>query len=467
MNDIFLIMKKVLIFCLVYLFFGTISAQKFPVSYKIKRSYQECSECHVKTRSNWTLVNQSNYSETLRESIEYKIFEEKTYPERTSWYFSEKDYDQPCSVTMNGRHVWEDQLTTISDNISKDYFVQYEKRQAEKKDQEQKKVIERQSEEQLKELRKNLIVQKENQINELRFASNTLKESGDFKGALKTQLNIIKIWTEIDSLYDLNYGTRNLFFFPNSKVEYKSDVYNYTLDLIYDKQYNLVFKITEFYLWQAYNTRSRFRFDVENQQSFDFKINVNYFLSFLLSDNYLVNKQKFYDQLRVGGCFSIDGTNSSQEFNKQLLNQLELLRDKGWIIPDFQFLILVLKCKLKETKFVVAKNSSKSMCYWFDQSKYLMDDFLSSFHYKWSHVGDVWSFGEDRTKNIIKIEDNLFYFDDKDYGEYGARIIFCLDNQSNLHFLYKCKMYPSDKKLAKIIAESKEIRDKDLGNSSN
>jgi hypothetical protein len=91
-------------FILLILIFGSQSyfyAQKFPVSFEIRRSYQECSQCQVETRSNWSLVNPNSYSEKIRDAIENKIFVEKSYAEKIGYYLdvNEKDYDKECAVT--------------------------------------------------------------------------------------------------------------------------------------------------------------------------------------------------------------------------------------------------------------------------------------------------------------------------------------------------------------------------------
>ena len=124
-------MKSTIFTCL-FLISSLLNAQNFPVSYKIKRSYQECSQCEVKTRSDWSLVNPNSYSAKIRAAIEYKIFSEKSYPEKVGYYFSEQDYDKECELSRSGKHVWQDKVSYLKDNMSKDYYLDYNKKEADR-----------------------------------------------------------------------------------------------------------------------------------------------------------------------------------------------------------------------------------------------------------------------------------------------------------------------------------------------
>ena len=125
-------MKKTILFSILSMLFNTTIAQNFPIPFKMKKSFDECSKCNVKTRSTWKLVNPESYSEKIKEVIEYKIFTNKTYPEKTAWYFKEQKYDKACEMTNSGKHIWIDKIQYESDILSKQEYLDFEKREQKK-----------------------------------------------------------------------------------------------------------------------------------------------------------------------------------------------------------------------------------------------------------------------------------------------------------------------------------------------
>ena len=126
-------------------------SQKFPVTFKIKGVYDQCSACQVKTRSNWTLLNPEKYESLLEEAIEYKIFSTRTYMERVSWYFSEPDYDKPCEISRSGRHIWQPREVIERDQFSSSEYNQFKDKGNQKIQEEQKLEENKQIEKQNKE----------------------------------------------------------------------------------------------------------------------------------------------------------------------------------------------------------------------------------------------------------------------------------------------------------------------------
>ena len=127
-------MIKFVLTTILFFSFGFLQAQNFPVAYKIQRNFKECNQCEVKSRSDWSLVNPESYSEKIREAIEYKIFVEKSYPEKVGYYFGEQDYEKACEISRSGKHVWKDKVAYLTDNMSIDYFSNYEQKKADEKE---------------------------------------------------------------------------------------------------------------------------------------------------------------------------------------------------------------------------------------------------------------------------------------------------------------------------------------------
>jgi hypothetical protein len=452
-------------FILLILIFGSQSyfyAQKFPISYKIKRSYQECSKCEVKTRSDWSLVNPESYSAKIRDAVEYKIFAEKSYPEKVGWYLGDPDYDKECEMTRSGKHVWKDKFSYLSDKMSKDYFIQHQKKESDKnekllKEEEASRI----AAEKAKKEREDSKLQFEKLYDILernrKKASLLLENKEIDRYLVLSELNCIT-WKGIDSLYreyNLAWNYNNIM--PNVKINYNdyySDVNSFAWYSLLSKNYDKAYK--------ALNVL------IKNSEDFENFLKGNE-ISFLLAGNishaaYLANNNKTFLWYSHRTASRLNDGEKRKKWCQMMIDDYNKFEELG-ILQNVDTLKFIVKAWTKQLSIVVSPSASSSTKNAFERNTNL-PGFIE-------RINEYFVIKNETQGNyeVKTIDKNLYKFDYPQYissssGGYYTKYIsfyFYLNKNGDLFIVNKSNADPSDKKLAKIIAKSKEIRDIDLG----
>ena len=442
-------------FILLILIFGSKSyfyAQKFPISYKIKRSYQECSQCEVKTRSDWSLVNPESYSAKIRDAVEYKIFAEKSYLENVGWYLGDPDYDKECELTRSGKHVWKDKFSYLSDKMSKDYFIQHQKKESDKnekllKEEEASRI----AAEKAKKEREDSKLQFEKLYDILernrKKASLLLENKEIDRYLVLSELNCIT-WKGIDSLYreyNLAWNFNNIM--PNVKINYNdyySDVNTFAWYSLLSKNYDKAYK--------ALNVL------IKDSEAFNRFLGGSE-IDFLLAGNfshaaYLANKDKVFLWSSHRAARKLSSASRRNAWFQMMLDDYNKFEELGILqnTDTLKFILKAWNCNgirispsaSNRTRFAFENNQG-----YIYRSIYEIDEKLTT------------SYNENRTEVIKILDKNLFILKCPPY--YDRYYFYFNENYDLIVVNYSKDKDPSNKKWTNIKEKSKEIRDIDLG----
>ena len=270
-------MKYTLSFLFGFILFSfSLLAQNFPVSYKISRSFDECSQCNTKTRSTWTLMNKGSFSnQDLKDAIEMKIFTEKSYVEKVGYYFSEQDYEKECPETISGKHVWIPNQTIEKDQITSSQFQNYvsnEKNRVQSEKQKAEEEKRRKEEEKAKGFDAcKLFLREYSDLKDLRLKADDLKQKNDIENYLLIQEQVCYKWKTLDSIFNLHQQRwyydeyyedkdfrqkRNEFYSSSSTFLQYSDINNFVWNSILKKRYSKAIKFSNLLIKNGDDFRS-------------------------------------------------------------------------------------------------------------------------------------------------------------------------------------------------------------------
>lgn len=458
-----------MLFCVVI-----IKAQNFPIPYKIERIYDECSACNAKTRSIWKLLSPESFTENIREAIDYKIFKEKTYPEKVSWYLKEQDSDKECELTSSGKHVWKNKIIYITDNMSKDFFTKYQNEQGIEKEKNKKELEEIKEQDRiLEENNKKISLEYEKHLNiltENRNQASILIQKNDIENYLLIQEEVLNKWNELKNL-NLDKTLR----YRDTYSMYLNDIYSYTTNLLLMKQFE-----------KAFNFLYEF---LKDEDSFWSK-----------NDNVSISSEHmFKEYIRAAGYdqdrfkIAINFSHSVMLANKEKICPWTSLEEieKNDLLPNgfkekwcemtlkdyskFEQLGLLQNIDLLKLKLSAWNGLS---VYFSDYASYNTQDFVRSNdqnvakYLKGLNINSLKIFPPSSFNPYCKFESKLlvvannlysfdFPYDTKGYCS-GKKIFFYLSKNDHLIIVNSSKKDLSEKKMIKKVNESLEIRTKQL-----
>ena len=447
-------MKNFILFFLIFASHSYFYSQKFPISYKIERSYQECSQCEVKTRSNWSLVNPGSYSAEIRDAVEYKIFAEKSYPEKVGWYFSEQDYDKACDVSRSGKHVWKDIVSYLSDNMSKDYYLDYNTKEANRTEKlRNEEEAARLAKEKEKKKYEDYKVEYEKlftSLDEKRKEARLLLEKNEIESYLVLQELNCNTWKSLDSIYESSWRSWDYYDIKTTmKINYRDywlDVNDFAAQALLSKRFDKLRKATsilikngeDFEGWYAKWGMTIARYSSHGS---------------LLSNN---RSWFWFTQRAVKGS---SDQNNKEKWCKLMIADFNKFEAMG-ILQSTDSLKFIVKAWTNQLSVLVSQSASSKTKNAFETyqgpSNYI-SKFISSvdenFICKKENQVD--------NSKIKLVDENLYLFS---YPPSYYRFYFYINENGDIFIVnYSKDKDPSKKKWAKIIAKSKEVRDIDLG----
>ena len=454
-------MKNFILFILIFASQSYFYAQKFPVSFEIRRSYQECSQCQVETRSNWSLVNPNSYSDKIRDAIENKIFVEKSYAETLGYYLdvNEKDYDKECEVSRSGKHVWKDKVSSLKDNMSKDYFTEYHKSEAVRKEklskEEETKRISKENEkkklvEYKVEYEKLFAIQQED-----RQKVRLLIENKETEKYLSLQEKICKTWGKLDSIY---YSNRQMWKDLDIKTtmqvnysDYYLDINNFALQALFSKRFDKVQKATYMLIKDGDSFR-RLQGGTELEMSI---------ARYCSHGSFLINDKRWFWFTQRAVKQSYD-QQKKEKWCKLMIDDYNKFEELG-IIQNTDSLKFIVKAWTNQLSVLVSQSASSKTKNAFEAYQGL-PRYISKFI---SSVDENFICTKENQKDNSKIklvDKNLYLISYPINYSLSYQFYFYLNKKGDLFIVnYSTDKDPSDKKWAILIAKSKEIRDIDLG----
>jgi hypothetical protein len=441
-------MIKFVLTTILFFSFGFLQAQNFPVAYKIQRNFKECNQCEVKSRSDWSLVNPESYSEKIREAIVYKIFVEKSYPEKVGYYFGEQDYEKACEISRSGKHVWKDKVAYLTDNMSIDYFSNYEQKKADekeklRKEEEEKKLAKEKDKKQREDSR--LQYEKDYSILEQnRKKASLLLENKDIDTYLVLSESNCIAWRALDSLYTSSSSkwyyidTGWTFYYDVKKLNYNdyySDVNSFASQALFSRRFDKVRKATYMLIKDGESFR-RFQVGTELEMS----------IARYSSHGSLLSNDREWFWFTQRAIKQSSDQNKSEKWCKLMIDDFNKFEELG-ILKNTDTLKLIVKAWTNQLSVRVSQNASEKTKNAFENNRSLTDYIKKAVDEEFSAV-----------KSIDK---NLFLIN---FPPRYSRIYFYLNKNGDLFMVnYSTDKDPSNKKWAKLKAKSKEIRDKDLG----
>jgi hypothetical protein len=469
-------MKYTLSFLFGFILFSfSLLAQNFPVSYKISRSFDECSQCNTKTRSTWTLMNKGSFSsQDLKDAIEMKIFTEKSYGEKVGYYFSEQDYEKECPETISGKHVWIPNQTIEKDQITSSQFQDYvsnEKNRVQSEKQKAEEEKRRKEEEKAKGFDScKLFLREYSDLKDLRLKADDLKQKNDIENYLNTLEQVFYKWRTLSSLYG-NYEQRwyyddyyelkeirqtiNEYYNTRQKSRY-SDANNFVTNALKMKKIEKAYTLINlFFKDYSYNFK-----DFVEGSELGMKLAANLSYAALLSKK---NKDFWYYQRSAAASYD---QNVKIKWYNMMINDINEF-EKLDILQNVDSIKFVISAYCQHIMIKVSDYSSTNT-----KNSFKNNTRLRGFLLRINENFDI----KDENSNkqpiskVITIDQNLYFFKYPQYhkSEGGPirvtyiRFYFYLNNLGDVIIVNKSGNNPSVKKQTKIIEKSKEIRDKDL-----
>jgi hypothetical protein len=413
---------------LAFILFTTISfAQeiKFPHSFKMKHTYQECSACNNVAYHRWSVLAGQNFSSPILKDAAASKAALKNYSERMKNTFSgtlspQDQADTECQMTITGKHAWLEKSNTEPSQITQSEFNEEKKKRDEENQatiNQEKKDVERNQKIETIRL-KSIEVQK--LIEEAESGSTIEEKIVRYEKAVKENLVLLK-------LSDYEYIFRNF---------YINNLTGLSWNLIINKEFEKAHQLLADYI-EKFGTKDNY-----NNYNNDFSILINFSHAILFSNRKL---DEFWEIQKIGCSYK-----NNENWYKVMSTDFKDLKEK-YNISDPR--IEEIKTKIED--LYVQK---------FERAVYLVQeaypllkilgqeigvDAFSSIDYYLTRQIDKKTRGFESTK----IEDNL-------YSKIVNKCMFfyCYDVDGNVQILNACKENIKEKKLALKIEETKKIK---------
>jgi hypothetical protein len=414
--------------------YNQIISQSFPIKIDVIKEFDECSECQVKTRSVYKLMNKSNYNNSILECIESYINDKYSLPEKLNWYLKEQEYDKPCTVTYSGKHNWKAKTSNLSDKYTENKYLECKEINNNKLERIKK---EEQKEQDSKNEKQNFELDFQKRYTDLQTKRTQAKElikKNDIQNYLTLQLDICNEGRLIDSLKEIYYNKWVLFKDDeeSNKItdQYFCDLSNYIWYSIKEKQIN-----NTNYVLKQFGNVSDIEKLLNNRTPCNASLAVNLTHSILLQKNL---KEYWFPRVRL----------FNDEIFPILLEDYKKFEKLG-VLKSADSVILILKASKNKLLVNVSKNASSN-------TKYAADSYSIANRIKENYY------------DVIKIDNYLYKFtfrhsNDALIDDWNFKTFyFYFNNNNDVIIVNKSPKNVSEKKKLKIINQCLEIRNKDL-----
>jgi hypothetical protein len=415
-------MKITLLAFILFTTFSFGQAIKFPYSFKMKHTYQECSECQNIAYHRWSVLAGQNFSSPLLKDAAEKKAALKNYSERMKNTFSgtlspQDQAETECQMTRTGKHAWLEKSNSESSQVTQSEFNDEKKIKDEENQAtiiQEKKDIERNNKIETIRL-KSIYVQK---LMEEASSSTTITEKiVKYENVVKENLILLQL-SNYEYIYQ-NFYIQNL----------TSLSWYFIINKEYEKAYQLV----------ANYLSNKRDFGTSGNYDNDAGVLINFSHAILFSNRKL---DEFWEVQKIGCNYwnwyksmSIDFKDLKEKYNisdprtEEITTKIEDL-----YVQKFKRVVYVV---LKAFPLMKSLGQELSVDAYSILDYYIISQIENS----------------TRGFNSTKIEDNLYSIIVK-----KCMFFYCYDEDGNVQILNGCKENIKEKKLALTIEETKKIK---------